>query len=157
VAKPVTLDQVESFLAIDAKGRVTLYAGKVDLGTGVRTALSQIVAEELDVPLSSVTVVEGDTALTPDQGATYGSQSIQTGGMQIRQAAATARSALLDQAAQRLNVDKGELSISDGKISAKSGAGVTYAELVGGKAFELKVDKAAVAKDPSDYKVVGKS
>ncbi len=64
-AKPVTLDQVESFLAIDAKGGVTLYAGKVDLGTGVRTALTQIVAEELDVPLASVTVVQGDTALTP--------------------------------------------------------------------------------------------
>lgn len=158
VAKPVTLDQVESFLAVDAKGGVTLYAGKVDLGTGVRTALSQIVAEELDVPLASVTVVEGDTALTPDQGATYGSQSIQTGGLQIRQAAATARHALLDQAAQRLNVDKSELSIGDGKISAKSGgASVTYAELIGGKTFELKVDKDVATKAPADYKIVGKS
>jgi CO/xanthine dehydrogenase Mo-binding subunit len=136
---------------------VTLYAGKVDLGTGVRTALLQIVAEELDVPLASVTAVEGDTALTPDQGATYGSQSIQTGGVQIRQAAATARNALLDQAAQRLNVDKSELSVSDGKISAKSGATVTYAELIGGKTFELKVDKDAPMKAPADYKVVGKS
>ncbi len=157
-AKPVTLDQVESFLAIDAKGGVTLYAGKVDLGTGVRTALLQIVAEELDVPFATVTAIEGDTALTPDQGATYGSQSIQTGGVQIRQAAATARNALLDQAAQRLNVDKSELSVSDGKISAKSGgAGVTYAELIGGKTFELKVDKDAPMKAPADYKIVGKS
>ena len=66
-AKSVTLDQVDTFLAIDGKGAVTLYAGKVDLGTGVRTALAQIVAEELDVPLASVTLVMGDTALTPDR------------------------------------------------------------------------------------------
>ena len=158
VAKPVTLDQVDTFLAIDGKGAVTLYAGKVDLGTGVRTALAQIVAEELDVPLASVTVVEGDTALTPDQGPTYGSQSVQTGGMQIRQAAATARSALLDQAAQRLSVDKNDLTVTDGTIAAKAGgAGVSYGELIGGKNFTLKVDTAVQTKAPADFKIVGKS
>ena len=78
--KPVSLDQVDTFLAIDDKGMVTLYAGKVDLGTGVNIGLAQIVAEELDVPLANVGLVTGDTALTPDQGPTYGSQSIQSGG-----------------------------------------------------------------------------
>src|ERR1700742_4867934 len=139
--KPVSLDQVDAFLAIDDKGMVTLYAGKVDLGTGVDIGLAQIVAEELDVPLANVSLVTGDTALTPDQGPTYGSQSIQSGGMQIRQAAATARNALLDQAAQRLNVAKGDLSVSDGTIAPKAGgAGVTYADLLGGKTFMLTVD-----------------
>ena len=95
-------DQVDAFLAIDARGGVTVYSGKVDLGTGVRTALTQIAADELDVPLDLVTVIEGDTALTPDQGVTSGSLSIEKGGMQIRQAAATARRALVQQAAQRL-------------------------------------------------------
>src|SRR5437868_244017 len=66
-AKSLALDQVDSFLAIDAKGLVTVFSGKVDLGTGVRTALTQIVAEELDVPLGSVVIVQGDTSLTPDQ------------------------------------------------------------------------------------------
>jgi nicotinate dehydrogenase subunit B len=61
--------------------------------------LTQIAADELDVPMASVEVIQGDTALTPDQGPTYGSLSIQNGGVQIRQAAATARGALLDQAA----------------------------------------------------------
>jgi CO/xanthine dehydrogenase Mo-binding subunit len=75
-AKPVAPDEVDSFLAIDGQGNVTVYSGKVDLGTGVRTALTQIAADELDVPLSRVTIVEGDTALTPDQGPTYGSLSI---------------------------------------------------------------------------------
>ena len=157
-AKPVTLDQVDTFLAIDGNGAVTLYAGKVDLGTGVRTALAQIVAEELDVPLASVTLVMGDTALTPDQGATYGSQSIQTGGMQIRQAAATARSALLGQAAQRLAVELDDLAVADGTIRAKAGgASITYADLISGRSFMLKVNAAVQTKAPADFKIVGKS
>ncbi len=80
VGKPLALNEVDTFLAIDAKGMVTVYSGKVDLGTGVQTALTQIVADELDAPLASVTVIQGDTALTPDQGPTWGSLSIQVGG-----------------------------------------------------------------------------
>ncbi|HEX9461300.1 MAG TPA: molybdopterin cofactor-binding domain-containing protein, partial [Alphaproteobacteria bacterium] len=87
--KTVAPDEVDGFLAIAGNGMVTAYSGKVDLGTGVRTALTQIVAEELDVPLSRVRVIEGDTALTPDQGPSSGSFSIQNGGMQLRRAAAT--------------------------------------------------------------------
>lgn len=156
-AKPVSLDQVDSFLTIDDKGVVTLYSGKVDLGTGVNIGLALIVAEELDVALDRVALVTGDTALTPDQGPTYGSLSIQNGGMQIRQAAATARSALLDQAAQRLNVAKGDLSVNDGTIAPKAGgAGITYADMIGGKTFMLTVDSAAPEKNPTDYKLIGK-
>ena len=70
-------------------GLVTLYTGKVDVGTGIATALRQIVADELDVPLNRTKLVQGDTALTPDQGKTWGSLSIQIGGMQLRNAAAT--------------------------------------------------------------------
>jgi nicotinate dehydrogenase subunit B len=83
-AKTVALDQVDGFIAIDAKGMVTAYSGKVDLGTGVYTALKQMVAEELSVPLAHVTLVQGDTMLTPDQGPSYGSLSIQKGGVQLR-------------------------------------------------------------------------
>ena len=86
--KPVALTEVDSFLAIDRSGVVSLYTGKVDLGTGIATALRQIVADELDVPLNATKLVAGDTALTPDQGKTWGSLSIQVGGMQIRNAAA---------------------------------------------------------------------
>ena len=86
-AKTVALDEVDGFIAIGADGKVTVYSGRVDLGTGVRTALAQIAAEELCVPLASIEVVQGDTLLTPDQGPTYGSLSIQNGGTQIRQAA----------------------------------------------------------------------
>jgi len=154
--KTVALDEVDAFLAIDPAGSVTLYSGKVDLGTGVSTALIQIVAEELDVPLAHVQIVEGDTALTPAQGKTWGSLSIQNGGVQIRQAAATARRALLQEAAKRLGVAAEDLSVEQGTVRSRSGGKqVTYGELIGGKTFSLKVDKEAPLKDPAKYRIVG--
>ena len=119
--KSVNPDDVGAFLAIDDKGAVTLYSGKVELGTGAVTALTQIAAEELSVPFDRVTTIQGDTALTPNQGPTYASLSIQDGGVQIRRAAATAREALLDQAASKLGVAKGELAVRDGVITPRSG------------------------------------
>ncbi|ARQ00767.1 xanthine dehydrogenase family protein molybdopterin-binding subunit [Pseudorhodoplanes sinuspersici] len=154
-AKPVALNEVDSFLAIDKAGKVTLYTGKVDLGTGIRTALAQMCAEELDVPFNSVSLVTGDTQLTPDQGNTWGSLTIQSAGIQIRNASATARNALLEEAAKKLNVKKEDLTIAEGVVSG-GGKKVTYAQLIGGKSFSLKVDEKAKAKDPKDYKLVGK-
>lgn len=155
--KTVAVDQVDAFLAIDQKGMVTVYAGKVDLGTGIRTAFTQIVAEELDVPMVNVEIIQGDTALTPDQGVTYGSLSIQNGGVQIRQAAATARDALLGQAAAQIGVALEELTVANGVVTAKSNnAMVTYAELIGGRRFDLKVNPSALPKNPTDYRIVGK-
>src|SRR5260370_35752501 len=119
-AKTVSPDRVDGFLAIDVDGSVRAYSGKVDLGTGVRTALTQMVAEELDVPISRVTVIQGDTALTPDQGTTSGSLSIQNGGMQLRRAAATARRALLEKAAAERELDVSTLAIPDGSVIAKN-------------------------------------
>ncbi len=154
-SKTVALDEVDAYLTIDGTGRVTLYAGKVELGTGVSTSLKQIVAEELDVPISGIQLVEGDTALTPAQGKTWGSQTIQSGGIQIRQAAATARQALLQEASKRLSVPATDLSVEDGTVRG-GGKRVTYAELIGGRNFSLKLDKQAPPKDPTNYKIVGK-
>ncbi len=116
--KSVDPDDVGAFLAIDDKGRVTLYSGKVELGTGALTAITQMAAEELSVPFDRVTTIQGDTALTPNQGPTYASLSIQDGGTQIRRAAATAREALLDEAARKLGAAKAELIVRDGVVSA---------------------------------------
>ena len=155
--KTVALDQVDGFLAIDVNGGVTVYSGKVDLGTGIRTAMAQIAAEELSVPLARIEVVQGDTLLTPDQGITWGSLSIQNGGMQIRQAAATARDALVAQAATRLNASREDLVVDNGIVRPRSGgAGVSYAQLIGGRDLQLKVDAKAPQKDPKDYTIVGK-
>jgi len=156
--KVVAPDRVDGFLAIDRHGNVAVFSGKVDLGTGVLTAITQIAAEELDVPMTRVNVIQGDTLLTPDQGPTYGSLSIQNGGMQIRLAAATARRALLRTAAQRLNIDEHELTVDAGVVKPRHGnASVRYGELVGRRTLALALDQDAPLKDPNSYTVVGRS
>ena len=156
--KPLSLTSVDTFLAVDSASMVTVYSGKVDLGTGVQTALAQIVAEELDVPFRNVTIVQGDTALTPDQGPTFGSLSIQIGGVQIRNAAAMAKNALFELAATRLGVKADELTIVDGIVSG-GGRQVSYGELIAGKVFSLTLDhqKPPATKDAKTFKIVGTS
>src|SRR3569832_1638959 len=92
----------ETFVRITADGAVTAYNGHVDLGTGIRTALGQIVAEELDVSFARVVVVLGDTSRVPNQGATIASETIQISAVPLRQAAAHARQFLIARAAERL-------------------------------------------------------
>lgn len=154
--KPVATDEVATFLSIDAHGAVTVHIGKVDLGTGVRTGFMQIAAEELDVPMARVAVIEGDTALTPDQGPTYGSLSIQNGGVQLRAACATARRELVRLAAERLRAEPASLRVEDGVVIGAQGR-VSYAELVGGRALDLKVDTNAPIKPPEARRIVGRA
>ena len=156
LGKPLATDAVDGFLAIHADGSVTLFSGKVDLGTGARAALRQMAAEELDVPLARITMIEGDTALTPDQGPTAGSMGVSRGGMQIRRAAATARQALLERASQHLGKSATDLQITDGVVTPKGGgAGVSYGELVGDRRLNLKVDLKAPLKDPATFRIIG--
>lgn len=157
LGKPLAPDAVDSFLAVHADGSVTIFVGKVDIGTGGRIAMRQLVGEELDIPLERIAMIEGDTALTPNQGATAGSYGIARGGTQLRQAAATARQALLAQAAQRLGRPLADLQVADGVVSAKDGSGsVGYGALIGDRAFNLKVDKAAPLKSPDRFRFIGK-
>ncbi|MEA2913676.1 MAG: nicotinate dehydrogenase subunit [Bradyrhizobium sp.] len=150
--------QVDAFLAVNGDGTVTLYCGKVDLGQGLRIAIPQIAAEELGIGIEKIKYIEGDTALTPDQGRTSGSTGIQRGGMQIRQAAATARKAMIDLAAQRLNLKPEDLISADGEVRPKAGgAGIGFASLLGDHQFNLKLDPNAPLKDPASYTIVGKS
>jgi CO/xanthine dehydrogenase Mo-binding subunit len=150
--------EVDAFLAVNSDGTVTLFCGKVDLGQGLRIAIPQIAAEELGVDVDKITFIEGDTALTPDQGRTSGSNGIQVGGVQIRQAAATARKALVELAAQRLNAKAEDLEAIGGMVRPKSGgAGVSFADLIAGKQFDLKLDPKAPLKNPAQYTIVGKS
>ena len=158
-SKPVSITEVDSFVAIDSEGRATIYSGKVDLGTGVRTAFAQIAAEELDLPLDAITIIQGDTLLTPDQGPSYGSLSVQVGGTQIRQAAAAAKAALLGRAAGRFGVPVAELHSREGRITAPGGKAISYAALVEGKRFSVSLDpKSPVAtKPPELFTLVGHS
>src|SRR5574341_1071207 len=108
---PTSLD---SWLTITPNGLVTFYTSKVEIGTGTITALAQIVAEELDVPIDRVKMDSGDTSRTIEQGSTVGSRSIERAGSQIRQAAAAARQELLKLAAERLGAPVEKLSVVDG-------------------------------------------
>src|SRR3954466_16352932 len=114
--------RVDSWLSISKKGDVAIFVGKVELGTGIMTAFAQIAAEELDVPFARVTVIQGDTDLTPDQGYTAGSMSLQVARPILQQAAAEARSILIDRAAILLSVPDTDLIVHDGVIVSKSDA-----------------------------------
>jgi nicotinate dehydrogenase subunit B len=155
--RPLPLDHVDSFLAIRADGTVVVHSGKVDLGTGHRIAMRQMVGEELAVPVERIELIEGDTALTPNQGPTAGSTGVMRGGVELRQAAATAREALLAMAAQRLQLPAGELTLADGEVRAAGGRRIAMAELVGGRGFDVKMNPKAPLKRPSEYVLVGKS
>jgi CO/xanthine dehydrogenase Mo-binding subunit len=156
--RPLDAKEVDAFLAVNGDGTVTVYCGKVDLGQGLRIAMPQIAAEELGIGIDKIRYVEGDTALTPNQGRTSGSTGIQRGGVQIRQAAATARKAIIDLAAQRLNLKPEELISTGGEVRPKAGgAGIGFASLLGDRRFDLKLDPNAPLKNPASYTIVGKS
>ena len=125
-AGPASLEpeatSLDSWLAVAADGIVTVSTSKVDLGTGVVTALSQIVAEELDVPFRAIRMETGDTSQTIDQAATVGSATISRGGPHLRQAAAAARQELLKLASARLQTPVEQLTVSDGIVTAAGNA-----------------------------------
>ena len=155
---PPSGDQLESWLVIGRDETVTVYAGKVELGTGVSTALRQIVAEELDLPVTRIAWVQGDSATTVDQGRTVGSGSVKRGGVQLRRAAAEARQALLEMASAKLGVPASQLVMADGVVSltGDSSKRVTFGALIGGGKFERAVSGRAPVKATSEFKVVGK-
>jgi nicotinate dehydrogenase subunit B len=158
LGKSLAPDAVDSFLAVHRDGTVTAFVGRVDLGTGGRIAMRQLVGEELDIPLERIAMIEGDTALTPNQGGTGGSYGIARGGSQLRLAAATARRALVDLAAQRLGRPAGDLEVANGVVRGKDGNGsVGYGELIGDRALNLKVDAAAPLKSHDRFRFIGKS
>jgi nicotinate dehydrogenase subunit B len=146
----------ETFITISADGAITAFNGHVDLGTGIRTALMQIVAEELDVALARVDMILGDTARTPNQGATIASETIQITAIPLRKAAAQARHFLIARAAAILELPIGELTVEDGLIRAQNKS-ISYGELIGGDAIQLDIADDVPLKAVSAYSIVGQS
>ena len=151
---------IDSWVAIGQDGRVRIHVGKVELGTGLTTMHMQLAADELDVALDKIDVIQSDTWITPDQGTTSGSQSTKTqwvGG--LRRGCAEARLALVDMAAKRLGVPANTLTTRDGAVVSLSDSSkrVTYSELIGGQRFNLRSTGRAPLKKPSELKVVGRS
>ena len=156
MGKTLDASEVDGFFAVGADGTVTLFSGKVDLGQGLRVAYKQIVAEELGIGVDRIKMVEGDTALTPDQGATAGSSGVMRGGVQIRQAAATAREALIRIAVEQSGLPSDELEAANGEVRPKiGGKGIGFGALIGDRRFAVKVDPKVKLKDPAAYTVVG--
>ena len=148
----------ELFLSVDAEGRVTAYNGHVDLGTGIGTALAQIVAEELDVALDAVTVVLGHTGRTPNQGATIASETVQVTAVPLRRAAAQARRHLVALAAAALDVPVADLAVEDGIVRRPgANAAVGYGELLRGRRIHLRLDEAGAVKPAAEHRLVGRS
>jgi CO/xanthine dehydrogenase Mo-binding subunit len=152
-------DQIDSWLAIGEDGRATLFTGCCELGTGSSTGLLQIMAEELDLSFDRVRIMLPDTNRSPDQFVSSGSRTISAHSRPIRLAAAAARGALVELAAARLGVPEDQLITRDGVVSTRSTPArkLSYAELVGGKQFNIKITGKAKPKVPKDYKLVGKS
>jgi nicotinate dehydrogenase subunit B len=147
----------ETFIKITADGSVTAFNGHVDLGTGIRTAIGQIVAEELDVSFARVVVVLGDTSRAPNQGATIASETIQITAVPLRKAAAQARQFLIARAAARLELAVEELSIEDGLIRGPNNRSVSYGELISGEGIRLELDNDVPVKAVGAYSIVGRS
>src|SRR5437764_2590913 len=149
--------ELETFIRITADGSVTAYNGHVDLGTGIRTALGQIVAEELDVSFARVVVVLGDTSLVPNQGATIASETIQITAVPLRKAAAQARQFLVARAAARLELPVENLIVEDGLVRGKDNRSVSYGELIAGETIQLELADDVPVKSADAYTIVGQS
>ncbi|HLH88450.1 MAG TPA: molybdopterin cofactor-binding domain-containing protein [Xanthobacteraceae bacterium] len=147
--------RLDAWIRIDADGSATVFTGKAELGQGIVTALTQIAAEELDLPLDRVHMITADTARTPDEGVTAGSQSVEYSGTALRFAGAEVRAILLDAAAKKLAVAADTLTVSAGTISAADGRKMTYGELAA--AVDLKRDATAKfrPKPASAHTIVG--
>jgi nicotinate dehydrogenase subunit B len=152
-------DSLAPFVIVTAAGEVTAFNGHVDLGTGIRTALAQIVAEELDIALARVSMVLGDTAVAPDQGPTIASETIQLSAIPLRRAAAQARQFLLERAAAIFGIAAEALIVEEGVIRpfAEDNRRVSYGELIGEERIRLALADNAPVKAPGSYRVVGAS
>jgi len=152
--KQPNLDQ---WLVISSDGRVIVRSGKVDIGQRISTALAAIAAEELDVTLDRIDMATVETGVSPDEGVTSGSNSMQDSGQAIRLAGATARQHMIDKAAAQLEVDPASLEVSDGLIrSRETNRSITYWDLQGNVPFDIPIDPKVTVKAPKDYQEVGK-
>jgi nicotinate dehydrogenase subunit B len=150
-------DNVDGWIRVDSSGDVTVFCGKAELGTGVKTVMAQMVAEELDVRFERVHMVLADTAVCPDQLPTYGSMSVTRAGPELRKAAAEARFALLAIASSKISVPAESLRTSDGTVLTSTGQRIPYGDLVKDKDLQGTIRKDVPLKQAKDFKLIGKS
>ena len=147
---------LDAWIRINADGSVTVFTGKAELGQGVTTALQQIAAEQLSVPMNRIAMITADTGQTPDEGYTAGSNSLKDSGTAILNASAQVREILLTQASQRLGVAPERLSVRDGAFVADDGRRLGYGELVAGQLLHVNAQPQSKLKDRATRTLMGK-
>jgi nicotinate dehydrogenase subunit B len=151
-------DDPNAYLKVGTDGRVTGFAGKVEMGQGTLTALQMMLAEELDIPLASVDMIMGDTTLCPYDAGTFGSRSIKYFGPALRQAAAEARGVLIRLASAKLGTPEADLATKDGTVYVANSPSkkISYASLIGGKKIEMRLEKKPPIKPVAAHTISGK-
>jgi nicotinate dehydrogenase subunit B len=154
-----TAPMLDSWISISGDGSITVFTGKCELGQGIKTALVQVAAEQLGVPVASIKLITSDTDRTANEGYTAGSQSMQDSGTAILHAAAQAREILIGLAAARLGVPAEQLKAEDGAVIALGGTRVPFAELVADNILHVEAQPASASKlkAPQEFKIMGKS
>ena len=152
-----TAPYLDSWIRIEADGGITVFTGKAELGQGIRTALQQIAAEELDVPFDSLKVVTADTRFTANEGYTAGSNSVHMSGTAIQNAAGQARALLIGEAARRLDLPVERLRTENGAVVAPDGQRLRYGDLVAADMLHVQAQPTSNLKDPSTFRVMGQS
>ncbi len=150
--------EIGAWLHVGEDGAVTVYTGKVEVGQDIRTSLAQVVAEELRVPITVIRMVMGDTDLTPYDAGTFGSQTTPVMNPRLRRAAAAAREALLDLAAEQSKTDRGALVVAGGKITHPATKQTfTFGQLTKGQKLMKAIGEGAPLTPPGEWRIAGKS
>lgn len=147
---------LDAWIRIDADGAISVFTGKAELGQGVKTAILQIAAEELEVEPTAIRLVTADTGQTPDEGYTAGSQSIQNSGTAIRHAAAQVRELLIGQAAARWQIPADQLRAENGKVIRSDGQALEYGSLVSTEIMHVEARPQSRLKAPGRFRIMGK-
>lgn len=149
---------INAWIEILEDGRIRVLTGKLELGQGIRIAVAQVAAEELNADIDKVEVNLAETSRTPNEGYTAGSRSIESSAMAIRYAAAAAKEKILELAAEKLSVEKDHLVLENGTVKTeKSGASMTFAQILEGEQIEDVVQVPVRLKTKSSYTLVGKA
>jgi nicotinate dehydrogenase subunit B len=147
---------LDAWIRIEAQGRITVFTGKAELGQGIRTALLQVAAEELDVPPTQVELVTADTFRTPDEGGTDGSHTMQDSGTAIRNAAANARLLLTRTAAKAWKVETETITTTgDGRLRSSTGRVTTYGEIATSLSLHVEAVPNAPLREPKQFRTMG--
>ena len=148
--------EIGAWINIAADGKVTVFTGKIECGQNIRTSLAQVVAEEMMLPFDAITMVMGDTDLTPWDAGTFGSQTTPNMGPILRKMAAAARQTIVETAAKQWDCPPESLTVAGGKVTdPETHKSMTYGEVTRGEKLVTTVPADIKLIAPKDWKLAG--